>query len=158
MRAISLSFNLSHIDIARMRLVVCSSVCLGLKIAGSWVRWGDRKLVGDDGYVSRSLSLPLLFLRNKERFFPWELATHSSSTTDAQHNIQKDLRYCVLWSMDVKLSSPRTKLTLDLWQSRSRINVFGEIALEVTSSDGVLIYMRKNCIWLQCLPLAGWTD
>lgn len=35
LRATSLSFNLSHTDIARKRLVVCSSVCLGLKFAGS---------------------------------------------------------------------------------------------------------------------------
>lgn len=35
LRPTSLSFNLSHTDIARKRLVVCSSVCLGLKFAGS---------------------------------------------------------------------------------------------------------------------------
>lgn len=35
LRAISLSSNLSHTDIALKPLVVCSSVCLGLKIAGS---------------------------------------------------------------------------------------------------------------------------
>lgn len=39
---------------------------------------------------------------------------HNSFNTDTQHNIQKDLRYCVFRNIDVKLSSPRTKLTLDL--------------------------------------------